>query len=224
MPSSRPRPPHSIHPQLVPWFMDHMRSIIERNEIEKAYKVPDLVPPRGDSEKVPTGYVGQLPGLLNRYDAHRHEGYTSQHSTYRGLIDAIKAFCEWVEPIRKTVQVLEKDNQEKINSSIDQIEHLICELAGANRGFLEDPVILGYYRASTVFQNDQFFTKLGQALKRRTAPHASSKQQEALWIEAQEEAGVPFEKRARLDGTVATPGADRKILKRYGSGTRSAKR
>lgn len=227
MPSPKPRPPRSIHPRLVPTFMDEIKPILESREIEKANKVPGLVPARCDSEKVPTDI------LLHRYDAHRYEGYKSEHSTYRDLIEKMHALCKWIEPIRKTSQVREKNYQEKVMSSIETIERLICDLVGAHRGFLEDPLILRYYRASTMFQNDQFFANLGQAFKRRTAPHASSKKQEAQILAAFRDSGRSLEDfntwktqgltQEESDKATATPEAQRKLLKRHGLNVQPSK-
>jgi hypothetical protein len=195
--------------------MDQIAPLLETREVQRAYKDSSSVPPRADNEKPPTGFSPEIVGLLHHYDTYRHEGFEAEHPSYRKLIEAIKDFRQWADPIRKTNQALEKKFKEEVGKRLAQIEQRICDLVASNRGFLEDPIILGYYRASAVYRNDGFFSKLGQALKKRTAPHARSKEEEAEWLRAQEEAGVPFEKRVRLDGKTAKPEADRKLLKRY---------
>jgi hypothetical protein len=172
-------------------------------------------------------------GLLGRYDRYRYDGFKAAHKSYRELIDKINAFCRWVEPIRKTDKILEQPFEDEVSGAIDQIERLVCDLVSKNRGFLEDPVILGYYRASAVYQNDQFFTRLGQALKIRTAPHASNRREDAMMLAAFLECGRSLDdfnawknqglSQGEADKAIVTPEAQRKLLKRHGLTSNQAK-
>jgi hypothetical protein len=131
----------------------------------------------------------------------------------RDVTDQFKALRRHCNKIRK--RAWSSAEATSIEESRDTFEHQLCEMLADYRCFLEDPLFLAYYRASVEFHHDRFFEKMGQTLKRRTAPHARNKSDEADSIAAQRETGIAPSKVIRLDVSLVNPEADIKLLKRH---------
>jgi hypothetical protein len=244
---------------MPPWgminFLGHVFALIQSRPIKRVYAYSGVIPPVDEKASWPTLLSPQKRGwktvkrdgktvrlrrggktvLQMAYQAMRRRAYSTVHTEYRKLIDTLKAIES-----SASVRGRAENEQEKIERAnragglVMRAERLICEMVAQHRTLLEDPVILGYWRASTVAKNDPFFSRLGEALQQKTAPHARSKEMEAIWIQAQLDAGIPWERVVEFDpgrplkkvienGRPVSKDAARKLLKRHRVNPRSNK-
>jgi hypothetical protein len=134
---------------------------------------------------------------------------------YRELVDSLQEIeqlrAERATSLKEhTAPAQEEEAQKKYNAEIHYllalVEWDICTMVRKHRALLEDPLILAYWRASSMARNDQFFWNLGRALQGKTTDHAHRQKWKAYNIAYHLDQGIPLEK-IDTDGNVMAKGS-----------------